>query len=693
MKKTFALFLLLCLLGATLCGCKKEVEQAPSPAVSGGYYSMGAVATGGGNGGSATAGDGAASDGIASDLNAKSLSVTGRRGSSGQTETVLQFSFVSGSRMSGGEQEIEGGGVPYYSVFAYDYPARLVVQFENLAFWDYRHGLTIQSGLVRGAFQYSVVESTRVSICFQLAEPVYFLPETAGDTLSIRLLPKEQPQEAPAFYYVTANAYDAYRSGSISLEFDSAPTYAANMQNILLISPPMENEEEAAAYLASARSQYPSIAEELWDVQQLTGQQLPAYDTSLDYFAAFQTLVVRFPIGDTRTLPVLIPDGLYLCDLPSGEGFLYSKELPSEEDTGKTYQQLMTMRYGSETGAVALSFDFAAIEKAAFSPDGRRLAILESSEAGSRLYVFDASTYELLNDLSEMGFGDNTSAFIWNSLGNTIYAITGMSGIQLHQFDYSIPDESQRHSLVDRSNVDEGSLGFCDGELYFIVDSLEAGAMIYRIKPEGGVRKPFIAGDRFSISPDNRYIAVMTSGEGADAAQGSGLYLYEMETGQTRAITNDFYPYDCLWSQDCSRLYYMESRVSGGQTEGDTSGDTAGDAADDTAGDTADDADGDVTGGTDTPAAPEDPYPFTLWVYDVAAGMSTRLLDLCAADAIATGQPDVLYLNHFVADLSGTQLRAAYVLDLNTVFQPQEAQGEETSQGEGGENGDVMKIE
>lgn len=467
MKKYLAVLALLCII--TLYGCSKEKPQQIPEAIAAGFYGEGSVQNGG------TAAEGAG------DINAKALVVSSRRDGE-HVETVLEFNFVTGSRMSGSEQETTGCGVPQYSVFAYDSPARLVVQFENLAFWDYRHGLSLNHDWIRGTFQQSVFGSPKISIYFQLDRPVYFLAEASEDTLSIRLWAKESEdaeanEDAETNYYVTANAYDLYRAGTISMEINASPTFASDMQNILLISPPMQTEEEAAAYLLNVKRQYPAIPGELWNICTLASQALPEYDTALDYLSSYQTPVVRLEDGSLLTLPVLVPDGLYLCNLPGGEGFLYSKELPAEEEEGNASQQLMIMQPG-RTGTPALSFDFAAIEYTQFSPDGRKLALLESSGGGFHLYIFDANTYELLNDLSEMGFGSNTSSFIWNSLGNIVYAITGESAIQLHQFDYSIPDETKRHTVVDRSNVDEGSLGFCDGELYFTLATMEEGSMI-----------------------------------------------------------------------------------------------------------------------------------------------------------------------------------------------------------------------
>ena len=651
MRTRAALCLLLVLL---LSACAKP-QQAQTEAVLPGYIGAGETVFGG------------SAEGVG-DLNLKGLTISAEA-VEGVTETVLSLRFVSGSRMSGGAAEAEGSGVPVYSVYTLDAPARLIVSFDNLAYWDYSHALEWNDPLLLGTFQYSLFENPRVNICFQLSGPVNLKTSEEGDTLTIRLRPKAASERSQ--YFVTMQAFDAYCAGNVSAEIDASPTLASDLDNKLLISPPFTSEADAKTYLENAKLNYPQIPEEHYAVISLGAAQLPEFNATLNYLAAMETPAVRLSDGTELTLPALAPDGLYLCDLPNNEGFLCSKELPAAAGEA-SYQQLYLVKPDGQS-TLAMSFEFFAIEKAQYSPDGRKLAVLERASDSTHLYVFDADTYELLNDLSEMGFGGNTSTFIWNSLGTTIYAITGVSGIELHQFDYSIPDEASRHSLVDRNSVDEGSLGFYDGELYFAHATMEGGSMLYRIKPEGGVRKPFRSGSRFIISSDARYMAIVESNEGTTAAQGSALTLYDTATGNTSTITDAFYPYDALFSKDCTRLYYIESRISGGQTEDDTATGGEGDTVTDNSGDPVDTAtppptDSAAPTQTPEPASTADPYPYTLWVYDIATGKSERLIDLSAPELYAGIRNDTLILNCYETNDAGTFIRAAYLLDLNALL-------------------------
>lgn len=639
-KQCLALFLVITLLLAA--GCKQPEEA--SAVLPEGYRAVGEWVTGGADIG---------------DVNAKALLIEDVPALSADaaSETKLTFTFVTGSRMSGGTEEAPGCGVPAYTIYLLESPHRLVVEFSLLAHWDYSHGLTYRSGLVTADFRQSIFGDQRTSVYFQLSAPVVYRIAEEGDTLTITLRP--EAEDDAVYYHVTCNAYREYTNGLFSREFDISPTLPKNSAQPLLISSAFATPEEAEAFRALGISEYPSLLPELWQVVELQSGEQPSYDSSLDYIETESTPAARYD-GKEVLLPVVAPDGLYLCDTPEG-GYLYSK-MQSTED-GEGYQQIYAVNAAGSQ--LLTAFEFAAIERACYSPDGRKLAVLENASGNTHLYIFDADTYELLNDLSEMGFGTSTSAFIWNSLGNMIYAVSGSSSIQLHQFDYSIPDEQKRHSLIDRNAVEDGSIGYYDGELYFCVSSMEEGSSLYRIKPEGGLRKPFISGSAFTISGDDRYMAIISSAESGQAGtSGYSLDLYELATGSRSTVTSDFYPYDVLWSADCTKLYYIESRVTGGQTEENTS---EGSSDDEAADESADEAEDDVPSQAPESAAMEqDPYPYTLWAYDIATRTNAKLIDLCAPELYCTDDNGVFYLCRYdTDDLGRTKFRATYLLDVN----------------------------
>lgn len=622
--KRALLFVLIILLSTGVLSCAPDKAESAA-SLPGGYVGAGTLLSGGQD---------------IPDVNAKTLTVEAIPGEEGTPEeTRLMFQFVTGSLISGGTEEAPGCGVPAYTAYVLDNPSRLVVEFSLLAHWDYSHGLALDAPMLLSNFQQSLFGEERVSLYFQLSEAAAVSATENGDTLTLSLL--SQPREEIQAHFVTISAYPAYCEGAFSREYPISPTFTADRNNIVLISNPFATQEEAEAFLQDGQKQYPGIPAPQWQIITLSPGELPEYQQELAHLAAYETPCVRVD-GVEQALPVLVPDGLYLAQSLDGE-FLFSKEIQDEEDVS---QQLWLMGADGQARLMA-AFEFIAVEQAQFSPDGRKLAVLERAGDKTHFYVFDTDTYELLNDLSEMGFGTNTSAFAWNAMGNTIYAITGTSGLHLSQFDYSIPDETKRHSVVDKNSIDEGGLGLYDGELFFCSASLEEGSKIYRIKPEGGIRKPFHMGGGFSISADSRYMAIIQAQETGSAEQ--GLMLYDLSTGEERTVTNAFFPYDVIWSSDCKILYYIESRVSGGQTEDDTAGDE--DAA------------------PEEEAHEEDPYPYTLWACDIASGESRAVLDLRAPDLFASvNDPDTLYLNWYRTDEPGNAaLRACYQLDISAL--------------------------
>ncbi|MDL2218462.1 hypothetical protein LJC27_07355 [Christensenellaceae bacterium OttesenSCG-928-M15] len=656
MKVRILLFAIIAMLLFT--GCNKEEPQKEEPVVTDGFYKQGTLHQAG------------VSVADVEKYNLKDISFSSHM-EEGNAETVVRLSFVSGSRLSGDGEEHENSGVPAHNIYALDNPARLVVELDGVSYWDYRRNMELFGG-VQGVFSHIPAQNPRISLYFQLESPVRFLASIDGDDIVVRLR-KEQAEDAEK-YFVTVNAYDAYRSGVIPAESDLTPTLSGNLENVLMISPPFSTEEEAVQYESAAKTANPLVDPDLFRVVALQSGKLPAYDRSLDYLTIERQSVIRLESGATVSVPVLAPDGLYLADLPDGSGYLYSR-LETTDD-GASYQRLYISLYTGVTRP-ATSFEFIDIDRACFSPDGRKLVVLERTSDSTHLYVFDSNTYELLNDLSEMGFGGNTGAFLFNSLGNSIYAVTGVSDVQLHQFDYSIPNEQERHSIVDQNSVDEGSLGYSDGELYFAHSTMEQGSMIYRIKPEGGVRKPFMPGGTFSISNDEKYMAVSSSGETSTTGTSSNTFeLYDFATGTRTSISDSVYPYDFIWSKDCSKLFYIESRLSGGQTEGDTSDDAAQDEAQDESGDTPDEPE-------NAPAddVPLDAYPYTLWIYDIASGVSERLFDMMGPDIHPSDDNGMLYLCITQAQEEEESLRATYILNLQDIFQkstPIEGDGMET---------------
>ena len=134
----------------------------------------------------------------------------------------------------------------------------------------------------------------------------------------------------------------------------------------------------------------------------------------------------------------------------------------------------------------------------------------------------------------------------------------------IHQYDFDVPDESKRHSIVEKNGADEGSIAFADGRIYFVQGDMENGDMIYRVKCDGGVRRQFTYGSLFALSGNKEYMAINAeSGAAASSTGSEKLRIYEMDSGNSIPVSNEFGAQEFVWSRDGSRLYYFENRLSG----------------------------------------------------------------------------------------------------------------------------------
>ncbi len=659
--------LLALIMGTSLfCACKKE---------GGGQDISGLIA------GFSLAGESIEGGGSVTSPNVKSVEF-GENG----IDYSIALQFISGSRMSGGAEESAVASVPQYKISLLEAPARLVVELPGLAYWDYTRTLDMSgAGHILGCFQYmttdtgdasgdggaanaDAVEDTEAPpfvsaarICFQLAEEVAFKAETSGDTLiiTLRTLPSSETAQngdaedvlAGKQFYVMGDAYTDYCDGVIPQTIQAAPTYAANLNSVVLLAGPFANEGSADNALEEIISASPDMVASEWMVILLSDNELPPYDETTRYSVVYNSSVVRRD-GAESALGVFIEDGYLLCVTHERDGYLYSKRMV-DTGVGKTsyvYQQIYCMDTSGNSREF-LSYEFDTIERAEYSPDGRKLAVLAREAESAHLYIFDMDTKELLTDLSNMGFGDMVSAFTWDDTGSAIYAVSGSSEIQVNEYDFLVPAQNKRYSIVDRNGVDEGCIAYCNGELYFVETDMDDGPVIYRIKPEGGVRKAFTTGSSFALSPNDRYMAVSVSSSDfyvADAETSTiqpedTFSIYDMTSGEATVVTEDFAVYEYLWSWDSSKLYFFEDRLTGNAGEGESSTD------EDTA---------QTERGTD-------PYPYTLWVYDVETGEKYAVADLPYTSIMVSNRQNEVYLLYYDEETGGGVIRATYTINVD----------------------------
>ncbi|MBE5785047.1 MAG: hypothetical protein E7330_04530 [Clostridiales bacterium] len=565
----------------------------------------------------------------------------------GESDIRITLSFIGGSRMSAGTDEREVRNVPAFTVSMLPEPARLVVSFESILYWDYLRDLDLGDlSFLRGSFGAAFEGSERFNLYIQLAGDAAYRVKEESDHIEILLRPivetaVPEAEAAPETetidiiedtfapdgqaFYLVANAFSAFTEGVIGGDRGIDPVLSADLETPLLISKGFSDRSSADRLMADILNSAEGLIESDFRVELMEKGALPAYDESMEYEAAYDQQPIRID-GTPTALEPAIPDGLFLAVTPDKKGLLYTKRI-REAALGETYEyeQLCVMRDG-ETKPL-LSFEFHTVESAVYSPDGRKLAVLERADESAHLYVFDLDTKELSTDLTEMGFGDTVSAYVWDSMGGRVFSIGGSGEIAVHQYDFNVPSENKRHTVVDRKGVDESSLAFFGGEVYFC-ESGEGGAVIYRVKPEGGMRRSFAAGEAFAISPDGRYMAVSdTTGETASFS------LLNMQDGSTVSVAEGIPVSTFFWAGDATRLYYIENRLSGSEGEAAEATETVNDA-----------------------------YPYRLWVYDVEKGVSHAALDLPYASIAAGADAKTVYLSYVDSATMGEAVRATYAV-------------------------------
>ncbi|NCB30088.1 MAG: hypothetical protein EOM66_01610 [Clostridia bacterium] len=646
MKRTWlALALSLCML---LCACGKE-EQASRYL---GYTLSGEQA-----GGAPLA-----------EANAYSMAIK----ESGET-TSLIFQFKSGSRMSGTDTQKDAVNTLAYTIWMEENPARLMVRFEDLSYWDYERDQPAPAGLVLGSFRYALQAAAEENeqeatadnkdgsmyVCFQLAADSAFKAEEHNDSLTITLLAKtnekkeKKEAESEASWYLVGDAFRDYCVGKLKGWEAFTPTYAHDLSHIVLVSTPYASDIEAELAKQNLLAQNPMAMAAEWNVAQALPGALPVYDEEARYVAVYEESVQRRN-GQAQPAEVFLADGLYLSAVPHrlGGGTLYSKRITRGVGTDSYSFEQLYVRDAQGADKSLLGYEFATIERAAFSPDGRRLAVLERAAERTNLYIVDVEMREVTAELTQGGFGELVSAICWDSMGSVLFAVSGSGEMQVHAYDFNVPDETKRHVVVDKNGANEGYIGFCDGEVYFVQSEME-NETIYRIKPEGGVRKSFHSGSAFALSPNNAFMAISAASGVSTVESANQFFLLDMRNGETKSIPAEFPVYEFLWSQDGSRIYYFEDKLSGGL--GEEAGEDAGQAATD---------------------ASQDPYPYTLWVYELATGESRQVCDLPGTGISVSQDPARLYFDYFDEETIGEKIRATYWIDADTPEESPEPQAE-----------------
>ncbi len=529
--------------------------------------------------------------------------------------TDITLSLLSGSRVAG-YPESTLTQTPVYEITETAQPYRLKIKLEDVSFWDYENKTSWDlTGLVSGLFREVPANDNSLIIYVQMSQNVEYSVEEFEGSLIIHAKPRTYT--AGSAYYCVTNAFYEHQEGKWPADIDMTPVLCSDRESKLLISQPFISQASAEGFRQKTQDKLSQILPgKNVSVIQLADGALPDFISDIDYSAA-EGRSVLFSDGKLYDTPLLLQNGRFLSASPDGVIAFSRVYQPSEpalqQEEYLLSETLWTLEPNGRLQDVDTP-DFFNIDKAAYSGDGRYLALLDTSIENRVLYVYDFANEVLIN-LGEEGFGSQTTSFAWSDTQNALYAMSGYSALQLMVCMFS-DDGSFQINAVEEAAGNEGSIAV-SGERVFYADSVDS--QVYEIEE---TRQPLTSGVDIKISPDGKKLLVLEMKSGQDEQVTTSLKLCDIETGNTTLITDIGEIVDFCFALN-NVVYYTDASVE--QT-------TAG-------------------------------YGYGLFVYDVDTGGAPVLKALATTPKMSSANGK-LYFIDYIGD-GGSGFYATYVFDPN----------------------------
>lgn len=524
-------------------------------------------------------------------------------------QTVITLSMLNGSRAIG-YAESKLTKLPEYEIKELEQPQRIMIKLHDISFWDYTEKPSwALSGFVLGVFKEVPANDDSLIIYIQLSRSAEYAVEEEEGDLILRLSPGSENEGLK--YFCLSNSFFEYQDGTWPKSVDMTPVLCMDHKNILLVSKPFDTENDANAFKDAANEALkPALPNNEVYVTQLGKGILPDYN-SKDFSAALGKSVVMKQ-GVLVDTPLLLQNGKYLA--ASSDGRIAFSRRYSSENLGvyPLSEKLWVLDPNGRIQSVDVP-DFYSIKKAAFSPDGRFLSILDVSIDNRVLYVYDFTSGAFIN-LGEEGFGD-TASFAWSDVSDTLYAVTGYETMKIMSCKFS-SDNAFSIDPVEETGGSEGKLGVSQGRLFF------AGSKgkIYETR----TMREITEGIDFLVSPDGKTMLVLEASSSGNEEVLTSLKLCDIETGKSTYIVRNADISDFYFSKNGGKVYYMDATVS------EISGE----------------------------------YSFGLFSYDIAAA-GNKQVALCNTGNFAMSlKPGEIYLIYYINDINNS-FYATYSFDMN----------------------------
>lgn len=478
--------------------------------------------------------------------------------------TVARLSFVNGSRY-GDVEESELPDAPEYELVQLEGPPRLMIS-AKARYADYAEdGTPAGAGLVRAIFDSTPGgNGAETRLYLQLASPVDVSESTDGSTVVLTLAPREADESSQ--WHVGLNAMGLYAEGAIPSGLGLTPTLCEDLASTILISDGFSTQEDADAFAQSLRGQLPeSVPESATYVFEMPATGLPPYRAMGGSELAASLRVLE---KDGAALPagVLLDNGRYLCTAPDGTICYSVRSVPdATQDVEQVVKEDVWVQKPDGSHEPHGAGQFYDITGAAFSADGRYLAVSDASRGGNILYVYD-SQEDRLRNLGEEGLGNYTVSFVWDPERNVIYAMTGtQKTLQLLRYDLEAENGTSGVSSIEERNGAESGIAYADGTLFFADPARQT---IYSVDVETGQRAKVASGLDFAVSDNGAYMAVLSQVRGAEAEEISyNLDMMDARTGEELGAVMENAQVGSFFFGAGSDTLYLTTPVYEGVTE------------------------------------------------------------------------------------------------------------------------------
>ncbi len=463
-------------------------------------------------------------------------------------ETDVEILFVDGSDLMD-IPEADTPDVPEYSTDWYEGADRFILRLNGVLYWDYLLDLPDTQGTdLQGMFSIRSDEAEGSLFILHLSRTMDYSLKAEKNRLMLRFRPVEEEQDNYSFLYI-GGYEDYYPRVSAELgELGFAPSLCADGSSTVLLSVPFADEKQAELYLQGNESRISSLLPGLTaSVQTFPSNRLPEYtkESGLDHLA--QT-VMALKSGEPAS-EIMIERGGFLCHLPDGSGYLYTKDLVRRTEEEELYQELR-IHTEERDEPVLDQFEFLSVSSAQCSADGRYAALTEQTLFRQELSVVSLGNGEVYSPMED-GMEGSVSYFVWDAGKPVLYAfLRTEETLSLMAYDLTEP-EHPAVSTIASDFWEESPLYFVDGQVWTIQRDDSGMQRVCAVQPGKGTRTYREEAYALTMSPDGKTCASLRN----DGEGNTVLTFSAAATGRFESQTEGIEWIDMAWDASGEYLY------------------------------------------------------------------------------------------------------------------------------------------